>query len=310
MASEPIEHTAHHGDVSIHWEERGPADGRPILLIMGLGAQLIAWRDGFCDLLAEHGFRVIRFDNRDVGLSSRTPGVPPTIPDLATVVGPKRTRKPMPYTLSDMAGDAVAVLDAAGIDRAHVVGASLGGMIAQTVAIEHRVRVRSLTSIMSKPGSMFAGLPTAKVLRTVMRPTPTDRDAAVAYELDRAAVTNGPLFDRPAMEVFLREAYDRSPDRAGMAFQLGAILASGDRTAALRRLDLPTLVIHGRADRLVRLSGGVATARAIPGAELVVLNEMGHDLPRPLWPTLTDAIAAHARRAEARTPERGLLASL
>lgn len=293
------ERTVRHGDVTLHWEERGPADGETILLVMGLGAQLIAWRDGFCDLLADQGYRVIRFDNRDAGLSSRTPGTPLTIPELATLLGPKRTRRPVPYSLSDMAADGMAILDEAGVRRGHVVGASLGGMIAQTIAIEHRERVLSLTSIMSKPGSMFAGLPTPRVLRTVIRTTPVERDAAIAYELERAAVTCGPLFDREAMAAFLAEAYDRSPDRTGMAFQLAAILSAEDRTPALRRLDVPTLVIHGRADGLVRLSGGIATARAVPGAELVVHNQMGHDLPRALWPSLTDSIVGHARRSVA-----------
>jgi len=292
---------AHHGDVSIHWEDRGPVDGETILLVMGLGAQLIAWRDGFCDRLVDHGYRVIRFDNRDVGLSSTTPGTPPSFADMATLFGPRPVRRPVPYTLSDMAGDAVAVLDAAGVRRAHVVGASLGGMIAQTMAIEHPDRLISLTSIMSKTGALRVGLPTTKVLRKVMQPTPVERAAALDYELERAALTCGPLFDRVAMAEFLAEAHDRAPDRSGMAFQLTAMFASGDRTRALRRLEVPTLVVHGRADELVRLSGGVATARAIPGAALEVHNEMGHDLPAPLWPALTDSIAAHARRAAAAT---------
>lgn len=290
---------ARNGDVTIHWEERGPADGEVVLLIMGLGAQLIAWRDGFCDRLVDHGFRVIRFDNRDVGLSSATDAVPLSFAEMATLFGPRPMRRPVPYTLSDMAADAVAVLDAAGVARAHVVGASLGGMIAQTMAIEHRERLVSLTSIMSKTGAPHVGLPTARVLRKVMQPTPTERAAALRYELERAEVTCGPLFERAAMIEFLAEAHDRSPHRTGMAFQLSAMFASGDRTAALRRLDVPTLVIHGRADELVRPSGGVATARAVPGAHLEVHNQMGHDLPRPLWPALTDSIAAHARRASA-----------
>lgn len=296
---------ARNGDIEIHWEERGPADGETILLVMGLGAQLIAWREGFCDRLVDHGYRVIRFDNRDVGLSSSTPGPAPSFAEMATLFGPRPVRRPVVYTLSDMAADAVAVLDAAGVERAHVVGASLGGMIAQTMAIEHPGRLRSLTSIMSKTGAVHVGLPTPRVLRKVMQPTPVDRDAALAYELERAAVTCGPLFDRDAMERFLAEAYERSPERGGMAFQLSAMFASGDRTRALKRLDVPTLVIHGRADGLVRLSGGLATARAIPGAALEIHGQMGHDLPEPLWPALTDSIAAHARRASRTAPTAG-----
>jgi len=288
---------ARNGDVELYWEERGPSDGEPLLLVMGLGAQLIAWRDGFCDRLADQGFRVIRFDNRDVGWSSPTAVAAPSIAELATLFGPRQRRFEVAYTLSDMAADAAAVLDAAGVERAHVVGASLGGMIAQTMAIELPERVASLTSIMSKTGALHVGLPTPRVLRKVMQPTPTDREAALAYELERAVVTCGPLLDRDAMAVFLAEAWDRSSQREGMAHQLAAIFASGDRTAALRRLDVPTLVIHGRVDGLVRLSGGIATARAVPGAHLEVHALMGHDLPTALWPALTDSIGAHARRA-------------
>lgn len=292
---------ARNRDVTIEWEERGPADGETILLIMGLGAQMVAWRDGFCDQLAEHGYRVIRFDNRDAGLSSRTVGPAPSFADMAKVGvsahRPRHSKPKVAYTLSDMAEDAIAVLDAAGVRRAHVVGSSLGGMIAQTVAIEHPSRVASLTSIMSKTGAPFSGLPTPRVLRKVMQPTPTDRAGALAYELERAVVTCGPLLDREAMAAFLEEAYERSPDRGGMAFQLTAIFASGDRTRALRRLEVPTLVIHGRADELVRMSGGTATAAAVPGAELVILNEMGHYLPPELWPTIVDSITGHAHRA-------------
>jgi pimeloyl-ACP methyl ester carboxylesterase len=297
---------AHNGDVTIEFESRGPADGETILLVMGLGAQMIAWREPFCDLLVERGFRVIRFDNRDSGLSTHTAGTPPTRAELAAlaVQGARRrgaraglSRPTARYTLSDMSDDAVAVLDAAGVRRAHVVGASLGGMIAQTMAIEHRDRVQSLTSIMSRTGSPLAGLPTMRVLRKVLRPTPTERDEAIAYELERAEVTCGPLLDREAMAGFLAEAWDRAPTRSGMSFQLAAIFASGDRTPALRRLDVPTLVIHGRDDELVRVSGGIGTARTIPGAELVVLDEMGHYLAPPLWPAVVDAIAAHVHRS-------------
>jgi len=290
---------AHNGDVRLYWEERGPADGAPMLLIMGLGAQLIAWREGFCDRLAERGFRVIRFDNRDVGWSTMTDAVPLSFPEMATLFGPRSRRRPVPYTLSDMAADSAAVLDAAGAPDAHVVGASLGGMIAQTLAIEQPERVRSLTSIMSKTGAPHVGLPTPRVLRKVMQPTPLERTAALAYELERAEVTCGSLFDRAAMAAFLEEAHERAPDRTGMVFQLTAMFASGDRTAALRQLDVPTLVIHGREDGLVRLSGGVATARAVPGAALHVHSRMGHDLPSPLWPELVDSIAAHAHRSDA-----------
>lgn len=288
---------ARNGEVELEWDERGPADGEPILLVMGLGAQMIAWREGFCDLLADHGYRVIRFDNRDAGLSTFTDAPPPSFADMAAAAirGPRHPA--VAYTLSDMATDALAVLDDAGVERAHVVGASMGGMIAQTMAIEHPHRLGSLTSIMSKPGSLLAGLPTLKVLRKVMQPTPTEREAAIRYEMERAEVTCGPLLDREAMLEFLHAANERSPVRTGMAHQLTAIFASGDRTRALRRVRVPSLVVHGRVDGLVRLSGGVATARAIPGADLVVYQEMGHYLAPALWGRLADAIVGHARRA-------------
>jgi len=285
------------GDVELEYTETGPADGEPMLLVMGLGAQLTAWRDGFCDLLAESGFRVIRFDNRDAGLSSKTSARPPGLRELVplTVPGPRRWEPP--YDLSDMAADAAAVLDAAGVTSAHVVGASLGGMVAQTLAIEHPERVVSLTSIMSKTGAPSSGLPRPKVLRNVLRPRPEGRDAILANDLARMEMISGPLFERGPAREYIEFAFDRSYHPDGFAFQTAAMLASGDRTRALRGLDVPALVIHGRVDPLVGLSGGEATARAIRGAKLVVHNDMGHDLPRPLWPSLAASITTHARMA-------------
>lgn len=264
---------------------------------MGLGAQMIAWRPGFVDLLVGQGYRVIRFDNRDCGLSSSVDHPVPEIGDLVRIVV-RSDRDVAPYLLSDMAQDAVAVLDAAGIDAAHVVGASMGGMIAQQLAIDEPSRVRSLTSVMSRPGSRLAGLPTAQIARIVTTPAPTGRDRQLAHELARQEAIAGPLFDRSAMATFLEESFERNPDRSGTPRQLAAIMASPDRTPGLRKLAMPSLVIHGRQDRLVRPSGGHATARAIPGSELLIVDRMGHDLPIPLWPLLTDAIGGHIRRAE------------
>ncbi len=295
---------ATNGDVELEWDERGPADGDPILLVMGIGAQMIAWRDGFCDHLVAHGHRVIRFDNRDAGLSSATEGEPPGLGHLATVVlgrGHRRARRwEPPYTFSDMAADGVAVLDAAGVERAHVVGASLGGMIAQTMAIEHPDRLRSLTSIMSSTGSLPLAIPARKVWRNIVRRSPESLEEAIEYELARSELIAGPLFDRDAMRDHIALGFERAVHPHGLMFQAAAMLASGDRTRSLRRLEVPTLVIHGRRDPLIRLSAGEATAKAIPAAKLVVYNEMAHDLPRPLWPSITDAIAAHARSV--RTP--------
>ena len=284
--------------LSIYWEEHGPADGPPVLLIMGLGAQLIAWRPGFVDLLVQQGYRVIRFDNRDAGLSSSTDAPAPDVNGLARIVL-RRDTSAASYLIGDMARDAASVLDAAGVDRAHVVGASMGGMIAQQLAIDLPDRVASLTSIMSRPGVLWAGLPTLDVVRTVMKPSPTDRTELLAHELHRQRTIGGPLFDDTLTAAFLEEAYDRTPERGGTPKQLAAILASPDRTPGLRQLTIPTLVIHGRQDRLVRPSGGTATARAIPGSALMVVDQMAHDLPRPLWPLLTDAIGGHIRRSVA-----------
>ena len=300
---------AFNGSTRLEWDEIGPSDGTPLLLIMGLGAQMIAWRPDFCGLLAEQGYRVIRFDNRDVGLSSITPGEPPS--KASTLKGALGVgAADAAYTLSDMAADAMAVLDAAAVDEAHVVGASLGGMIAQTAAIEHPTRVRSLTSIMSRPGSLRNGLPTPRVLKQLITPLPDDPDASRAAELERFGVIAGSLYDREAMAAFLEEAYARSTYRAGMGFQLAAMFASGDRTPALRSLDVPTLVIHGAMDPLVQPSGGRATARAVAGSQLLELGRMGHDLPMQLWPTITDAIGSHARRAERQLEARHLEADL
>lgn len=285
------------GSYDIEWDERGDRNDPTVLLIMGLGAQMIAFREGFCDDLERRGLHVVRFDNRDAGLSGRSAGHPPDHKQLARLIlAPERT--PPVYTLSDMADDAVRVLDAVSIDRCHVVGVSMGGMIAQTMAVEHSHRVASLTSIMSKPGSFLAGRPSLGVLAGLLGSRPTEREAAFRHELQRAGRISGPLFDRDDTERYLSEAYDRAFNPQGMGFQLAAILAAPDRTARLGDLDVPSLVIHGRKDPLVSLSGGVATARAIPNASLVVHDRMGHQLSRPFWTPIVDDIAAQVRRAE------------
>lgn len=284
------------GNYRIHWDEIGPADGPAVLLIMGLGAQMIAWRDGFRQQLVDHGFRVIRFDNRDVGLSTKTDAAVPQRRDLVRRVL-RLSPPPPPYTLSDMAGDAMAVLDAAGVGAAHIVGASMGGMIAQVVAIEHPDRVLSLTSIMSKTGSPLSGRPTAKAVRMMLTPRNDDPAGRLAAEVDRYRFIAGPLFDRKEVAAFTRQAIERCYNPDGAAHQLAAVLAAPDRTAALASITVPTLVIHGRQDPLIVLSGGEATARAVPNARLLVFNDMGHDLPRVLWPAMTDAIATTAAAA-------------
>jgi len=264
---------------------------------MGLGTQMLGWPDGFCEELAGRGAHVIRFDNRDVGLSSHLANVP--APDVTAALAGDTAGAP--YTLSDMAADTVGLLDALELDGAHLVGASMGGMIAQTIAIEHPRRVRSLTSIMSTTGDPSVGLPRQDALRALLSPAAASRAEAIERTLSIVRVIGSPGFGIDEAELRRRTgvAYDRAHDPAGIARQVVAIAASGDRTAALRSVSVPTLVIHGAADPLVDVSGGRATARAVPGAELAVFDGMGHDLPRALWAEIARRIAGLVHRAGA-----------
>ncbi|MEV0144534.1 MULTISPECIES: alpha/beta hydrolase [unclassified Nonomuraea] len=266
--------------IEIAYESFGTAGARPLLLVMGLGAQLIHWDDDLCRLLAEQGHHVVRFDNRDAGLSTH-------LHDLGQPV----FGGPAPYLLDDMADDAAGLMDALGWSAAHVVGASMGGMIAQTLAIRHPGRVLTLTSIMSTPGSRVAP-PTPAASAVLLATPPAGREEVIARAQDAWAVIGSPGFepDRARIADVAARAFDRCFDPPGTARQLAAIMASGDRTERLRRLDVPALVVHGEADQLVPLEGGRATAEAIPGARLLTFPGMGHDLPRPLWPDLVAAI--------------------
>ena len=288
--------TAPVNGIHIEFDVIGEDDGVPLLLVMGLGAQLIVWDDEFCASLAERGFRVVRYDNRDVGLSTKFDDVPAAD---AAALGAALTGQPVPapYLLSDMAADGIALLDHLGIDAAHVVGASMGGMIAQTMAIEHPDRVLSLTSIMSTTGDPGVGAPTGEALAMLVTPRPRDRAAAIDQGVAAARVIGSPrYFDEARARARAAAAYDRCFHPAGFARQLLAILASGDRTERLRQLHVPSLIIHGDVDPLVTVSGGEATAAAIPGAELLLLEGMGHDLPPAYWPRIVDAVTALAAR--------------
>ena len=289
------EQTAHVGDIDIAYETFGDPGDPALLLVMGLATQMIAWQEDFCLQLVDRGFFVIRFDNRDVGRSSRMDGMPvPTMRQLIT-----RDRAAAGYTLSDLAADAVGLLDHLGIAKAHVAGASMGGMIAQTIAIEHPDRVLSLCSIMSNTGSRWSGQPKLATYRVLLGVPPKEREAFIEHVVAMYRIIGSKGFDRDEDDLrgIAGRSFDRGRNPAGSGRQLGAIIASGDRTEKLRGLDVPTVVIHGTADRLVGFSGGKATAKAIPGARFVPIAGMGHDLPRGAWPIIVRAIAENAARA-------------
>jgi pimeloyl-ACP methyl ester carboxylesterase len=281
--------------IELAYQEMGDPDGEPLLLIMGLATQMIAWSEGFCSLLAERGFRVVRFDNRDIGRSTKfdSAGLPSRID---TMTG---RRASAPYLLRDMARDTVGLMDHLGVDSAHLAGASMGGMVAQTTAIEHPERVRSLVSMMSTTGNRRTGLPSLKAFGVLFGKPPRGRQAAIERAVKTFRVIGSPGF--PFEEDRVREiagrSYDRGHSAAGVARQLHAITASGDRTRALASVTAPTVVIHGSRDSLIRPAGGRATAAAIPGARLRMIEGMGHDLPPALWRTFAEEIASNAERA-------------
>jgi len=278
--------------VTLEYSVQG--DGEPLLLVMGLGAQMTDWPEEFVAELAGAGFQVISFDNRDIGLSTQFDWEAPS--QIKTALGMvARRRVKSGYLLSDMAADAVGLLDALGIDSAHVVGASMGGMIVQTIAIEHPTRVRSLTSIMSNTGDRKNGRIAGKLITKMVRlPAPT-RETAVERSVTTFRLVSGPHFDETEHRSLAERNVERSYRPDGAARQTAAIAASPDRTPGLRRLKVPTLVVHGLVDPLVKPSGGVATAKAVPGARLVMYPDMGHDLPRPRW---ADMIAEIRRTAD------------
>ena len=281
--------------VTLCYEGFGDPDDTPIPLIMGLATQMIAWHEDFCSQLAERGFYVVRFDNRDIGRSTHFEFRPPTLGQLL-----RRNPGPEQYTLSDMAEDSAELLRRLDIAPAHVVGASMGGMIGQMLAAEHPEIVRSLTSIMSTTGSRRHGQPAPSVYRYLLRPPPRDREGYIQRAAEVFGLVGSTGFDRD--EQYIREragrAYDRGFDVRAGGRQLGAIVASGDRTRKLASIKAPTLVIHGTVDKMIRPSGGRATARAIPGARLMMIEGMGHDLPRGVWSRIIDAISEHARAAD------------
>jgi pimeloyl-ACP methyl ester carboxylesterase len=283
------------GDLQLCYERYGDPADPAVLLIMGLATQMLGWHEDFCSGLADRGFHVIRFDNRDIGRSSRLSHVPP--PTLRQLL--RRDSLAAGYTVDDMAGDAVGLLDHLGIERAHIVGASMGGMIAQALAIGHPERVLSLVSIMSNTGSRWKGQPALRIYPLFLRRAPRGREGYVEHTVRLFRAIGSPGFERDDEELrdVAGRGYDRGVDAAGSARQLAAIVAATDRTAGLARVSVPTLVIHGSADRMISPSGARATAKAIPDARLLNIDGMGHDLPRGAWPQILDAIEANAARA-------------
>lgn len=285
---------AHNGDVELFYEQLGDPDGTPLLLIMGLGSQLVSWDDDLCASFTDRGYSVVRYDNRDVGKSSWLDDRPV---DLETQVAKFLSGEPLdvPYGIEDMADDAAAVLDALGWQTAHVMGASMGGMIAQSLAIRHTERVRTLVSIMSTTGDPDVGQPDDEVLLNLLSPTPQDRDGAIAAGVAVSRVIGSPVYfdEERALRLSTAE-YDRGFHPEGTLRQLLAIIATSSRTAALRELTLPALVIHGKLDRLVQPSGGQRTHEALQNSAYVELPEAGHDIPQVYRPELvTEIIAMH-----------------
>lgn len=280
--------------IELFYDERG--EGPPVVLAMGLGAQMTLWRDEFCDQLADLGHRVIRFDNRDIGLSSKM--ADHGVPNVRKLFLRAYARRPVdvPYRLEDMSDDLVGLLDALDIERAHLVGASMGGMIVQLTAIRHPERVRSMTSIMSTTGRRRHTWADPRALRYLLsRPASKKREDIIEFGVDtfRAISGSGFEFDADALRDLMSSNYDRSFYPPGYPRQFMAVLTATDRVPGLRRLTMPSLVVHGTEDPLVLPIGGKATARAIPGARLHMVKGMGHALPRGAWPELTREIGSH-----------------
>jgi pimeloyl-ACP methyl ester carboxylesterase len=285
--------------VEIYFETFGDVKDPALLLINGLGSQCINFDVEFCEKFVARGFFVIRFDNRDVGLSTKFNQV---LPDLFSVLEAVKdgVEPKVAYRLSDMANDALAVLDALGIEKAHVAGWSIGGMVAQQLAIDHPERLLSMTSNMSSTGDPDVGQASPEALSIILGPSDIDRDSIIQRRLDLERVIGSRThFDPERVAQQTGDAYDRCFNLAGVARQLCAAVASGSRTNQLRLVSTPTLVMHGDVDNLINISGGVRTAESVPGARFVVLEGMGHDLSLFYWDQLVDEITAHAQRAVA-----------
>jgi pimeloyl-ACP methyl ester carboxylesterase len=289
--------------IELYYETIGSPADPPLLLVMGYGAQMIAWPRGFSELLAAGGRFVIEFDNRDSGLSTKLEDAEVDIEAVMGAAGAgdlARARELAPYTLSDLADDCVALLDALEIDRAHVLGASMGGMIAQQFAIDHEDRLLSLVSMFSNTGEPGIGQPTPEALEALLSPSPLERAAYIEVSSAKAMIWASRRYgDRARAEALAAESFDRGLYPEGVIRQLAAMLASGSRADGLRALELPTLVIHGLDDTLIQPDGGERTAELIAGARLMLVEDMGHDRPEQLWPVLTESILLHTEAVPA-----------
>ena len=280
-------------NIELEYDHFGNPKDPALLLIMGFTAQMVAWEEEFCKQLADRGHFVIRFDNRDCGLSTKLDGVPSNSDAVIMAAMMETEMPPVAYTLSDMAADAAKLLDHLEIERAHIMGASMGGMIAQTFAIEHPHRTKTLISIMSQPGELTVGQPTQEAMELIVTPAPSDRDEYIAFapkwQLWQSKKYRS---DEVSRRNAIRD-FDRSNYPEGGPRQMAAIYASGSRAEGLQKLEVPTLVIHGTDDQLITPSGGERTAELIPNSTLLMVDDMGHDMPQPLWPFYLDAISKH-----------------
>lgn len=285
-------------EIEIEYDQFGDPSNPTLLLVMGYTAQMVQWEEDFCRMFVDRGYRVVRFDNRDCGLSTHLDGVTVEVDKVVAAALMEQPVPAVPYTLSDMASDSVALLDHLGIDSAHVLGASMGGMIAQTIAIEHPARVKTLISVMSQPGDPTVGQPEPEAATVLLTPPPSSREGYIAHSV-KWQVWHSKKYrsDELSFAAAARD-YDRAFYPEGSPRQLAAIYASGSRVEQLSQMKIPTLVIHGTDDTLITPSGGVRTAEVIPGARLVMFEDMGHDIPRPLWPRFVEEVVGHMSKVK------------
>jgi pimeloyl-ACP methyl ester carboxylesterase len=281
--------------IELEYVTTGDPDNPPLLVVNGYTSQLISWQRGYVEQLVSQGLYVIQFDNRDVGLSTKLDGQRVSPGAVLTASLQRDPIPPVPYTLSDMAADGIGLLDHLGIDRAHIVGNSMGGMIVQTMAIEHPDRISSVTSVMSSTGDPRVGRPTPEARDALLAPPPPGRDDYIAASLNSRVWASKKHYDPDWLMENAAAQYDRCFYPEGATRQLAAIYASGDRSAGLSTLEVPMLVIHGRDDTLITPEGGERTAELVPGSRYLLLSDMGHDHPEPLWPVLAEAIGGHVR---------------